>query len=95
MKIDDNLISYLQELSKLKLSKTEQEKAKNDLSEILDHIDKLDELIVNDSELSSHHLPFTNNFREDVAINSEVRDNILANAPEKKDNYFKVPTTVE
>lgn len=95
MKIDDKLITYLEDLSRLKLSADEQEKAKNDLTKILDYIDKLNELDTSNVEAVSHPFAFTNNFRDDEVKESFDRDLILANAPEKKDGCFKVPKTVE
>ncbi len=95
MKIDTELISYLEELSRLKLSEDEKNKAQSDLNRILDYIDKLAELDTADIEPLSHPFEFTNNFREDEAKPSADRELILKNAPEKKDGCFKVPKTVE
>ena len=95
MKINDELIEYLEELSRLRLSDEQKEKAKTDLSEILNYIDKLNELDTTDVEAISHPCPFTNNFREDERVASFDRELILANAPEQKDGSFKVPKTVD
>ena len=43
----------------------------------------------------SHIFPIHNVFREDIVTNGDDRQNILANAPEKKDGAFQVPKTVE
>ena len=95
MQIDSKLVEYLEDLSRLKLSKEEEEKAKVDLEKILNYIDKLNELDTADVEAVSHPFAFTNNFREDSVVASADRDVILANAPMKKDGCFKVPKTVE
>ncbi len=95
MQINDELITYLEDLSRLKLSKEEEEKAKVDLGKILNYIDKLNELDTSNVEAVSHPFAFTNNFREDVLVASADRETILANAPMKKDGCFKVPKTVE
>lgn len=95
MRIDNELIEYLEDLSRLKLSENEEEKAKVDLEKILNYIDKLNELDTSDMEEVSHPFAFTNNFRDDVLTPSADRDTILANAPMKKDGCFKVPKTVE
>lgn len=93
--IDDSLIKYLEELSRLRLSHDEEERAKADLTEILGYIDKLNEIDTTDVEAMSHPFPYTNNFREDEVKNSTDRELILKNAPQQKDGCFKVPTTVE
>lgn len=94
MQINNELITYLEDLSRLTLSKEEEEKAKVDLEKILNYIDKLNELDTTDVEAISHPFAFTNNFRDDVTVDSTDRDIILANAPMKKDGCFKVPKTV-
>ena len=43
----------------------------------------------------SHVFAVNNVFREDVVVNGDDRDNMLANAPEKKEGQYKVPKTVE
>ena len=39
--------------------------------------------------------PVNNVFREDVVTNGDDRDDMLANAPAKKDGQYMVPKTVE
>lgn len=93
--IDDNLIQYLEELSRLKLTHEEEEKAKDELTKILGYIDMLNELDTDNVEAMSHPFPYTNNFRDDEVKDSTDRELILKNAPQQKDGCFKVPTTVE
>ena len=93
--IDDKLIKYLEELSRLTLTKEEETKAKEDLTKILGYIDTLNELDTDDTEAMSHPFSYTNNFREDETKPSTDRETILKNAPQQKDGCFKVPTTVE
>lgn len=93
--IDDNLIKYLEELSRLTLTCEEEERAKGELSKILGYIDMLNELDTENVEPMSHPYEYTNNFREDEVVASSDRDDILKNAPQQKDGCFKVPTTVE
>ena len=93
--IDDELIKYLEELSRLTLTEDEEKKAKEDLTKILDYIDTLNQLDTENVEPMSHPFPYTNNFREDECKPSEERELILKNAPQQKDGCFKVPTTVE
>ena len=73
----------------------EKEEAKKDMGRMLDYIDKLNELDTTGVEPMSHVFPVNNVFREDVVTNGDDRDEILANAPAKKDGAFMVPKTVE
>jgi aspartyl-tRNA(Asn)/glutamyl-tRNA(Gln) amidotransferase subunit C len=95
MTIDDKLIQYLKDLSRLNLSEDEEAKAKEDLGKILGYMDKLNELDTTGVEEMSHPFSYTNNFREDEVIASTDRELILQNAPKKKDGCFQVPKTVE
>lgn len=93
--INDDMIEYVGILAKLELSEKEREDAKKDMGRMLDYIDTLNELDTDSVEPMSHVFPVHNVFREDVVENGDDRDNILKNAPEKKDGAFKVPKTVE
>ena len=93
--ISDETINYVAALAKLELSDEAKEKAKEDLSKILAYINTMKELNTEGIEPMSHAFPVKNVFREDVVTNGEDRDNILANAPVKKDGSFMVPKTVE
>lgn len=93
--ISDETIEYVGILAKLELSEDEKEKAKKDLGNMLDYIDKLNELDTAGVEPMSHVFPVNNVFREDVVTNDDEYEKILSNAPEKKDRAFKVPKTVE
>ena len=93
--ISDETIDYVGILSKLELSDQEKEQAKKDMGRMLDYIDKLNELDTSQAEPMSHVFPVHNVFREDVVTNEDLREEILANAPEQKEGQFEVPKTVE
>ncbi len=93
--ISDETIEYVAILAKLELSPEEKEAAKKDMGEMLDYIDQLNELDTTGVEPMSHIFPISNVFREDVVTNTDVREQMLANAPKQKDGSFQVPRTVE
>lgn len=93
--ISDEMIEYVGILAKLELSEEEQEQAKKDMGRMLDYIDKLNELETDDVEPMSHIFAVNNVFREDVVTNGDDREQMLANAPEKKDGTYMVPKTFE
>ena len=92
--ISDETIEYVGILAKLELSEEEKENAKKDMGEMLDYIDKLNELDTTGIEPMSHVFPVHNVFREDVVKNVDGREETLANAPERKDDCFVVPKTI-
>ncbi len=92
--ISDETIEYVGILAKLELSDEEKERAKKDMGEMLDYIDKLNELDTEGVEPMSHVFPVNNVFREDVVTHEDGSIDTLANAPVKKDGGFKVPKTI-
>lgn len=97
MRISDEIIDYVGILAKLDLNAQEKEQAKTDMSNMLDYIDKLNELATDTVEAMSHISPIYNVFREDVVCQrtQEGREKILYNAPKQKEGCFVVPRTVE
>jgi aspartyl-tRNA(Asn)/glutamyl-tRNA(Gln) amidotransferase subunit C len=95
MQITDETIDYVGILAKLELSAEEKEQAKKDMTNMLDYVGKLNELDTDGVEPMSHTFSVHNVFREDVVVNGDDRENMLANAPEKKDGAYKVPRTFD
>lgn len=95
MKITDETIDYVAALAKLHLNEGQKAKAKIDLENILSYMEVMNELNTDDMEPMSHAYPITNVYREDIVTNGDSRDELLANAPAKKDGCFLVPKTVE
>lgn len=95
MKITDETIDYIAALAKLSLDESKKENAKTDLNKIIDYIEIMNELNTDDVKPMSHAFKAVNVFREDVVVNMPDRDNMLNNAPSKKDGSFMVPKTVE
>lgn len=93
--ISDETIEYVGILAKLELTEEEKEAAKSDMGRMLDYIDMLGELDTTGVEPMSHAFPVQNVFREDVVVNGNERDKIIANAPEEKDGMFVVPKTFD
>ena len=69
--ISDETIEYVGILAKLALSDAEKEQAKKDMGNMLDYIDKLNELDTTGIEPMSHVFPVQNVFREDIVTRSE------------------------
>ena len=96
MKITDEFIDYIRELSRLELNQDEKEQAKKDLANILGYMtDKLNELDTNGMPEVTHPFSQTNEFRIDQIENYDRREELLKNAPDSKEDYFKVFKTIE
>ncbi len=90
----DEWIDEIGILAKLELSPEEKERAKKDMEEMLNYIDKLNELDTAGAEPMSHIFPVSNVFREDVVTNGDDHENMLKNAPEARNGSYQVPKTV-
>jgi len=93
--ISDDTIEYVGILAKLELSGEEKEQAKKDMGSMLDYIDKLNELDTEGVEPMSHVFPVNNVFRDDVVVNGDDREQMLVNAPQKKEGAYMVPKTFD
>ena len=91
--ISDETMEYVGILAKLELSGEEREQARKDMGRMLDYIDKLNELDTTGVEPMSHVFPEKNVFREDEVTGTEAVEEILRNAPCRKDDMFVVPKT--
>jgi aspartyl-tRNA(Asn)/glutamyl-tRNA(Gln) amidotransferase subunit C len=94
MKITKELVLHIAELAHLKLKEDEIEKFQRDLNQILEYVDKLNELDTENVEPLSHPLPLINVMRDDKLKESVERDKALKNAPDATEEFFKVPKVI-
>lgn len=87
-------VEHVAMLARLKLSEKEKEMFGEQLSAILDYMNKLNDLNTENIEPIAHVLPISNVFRDDVACQEISREEMLANAPLEEDGQFKVPRIV-
>lgn len=85
-------VEHIAKLARLGLNEKEVEKMQRELSSILDYMEKLKEIDVSEVEPTSHPLLVENVMRDDEPknTNSGVRRKIVKQAPDSKNNYFKV-----
>ena len=95
MKINDKLISDLEDSSCLKLSDDEKSRFKGELEEILSSIAGMLELNTDGVPECTHPLDNVNVFRDDEARPSFDRELILKNAPNRNNEMFIAPKTVD
>ena len=95
MQIDNNLISYLEDLSCLTLSAGEKSQMAEDLQKITDGISKVKELNTDGAPECIHPFDNVNVFRDDKIFSSLNRELLLKNAPVKNDEFFISPKTIE
>ena len=82
-------------LARLELKEEEAVRLTSDMNSILGYIDKLSELDTEAVEPTSHAVPVTNAFRDDVVVRDFDHEAGLANAPSAEEGSFKVPRVIE
>jgi aspartyl-tRNA(Asn)/glutamyl-tRNA(Gln) amidotransferase subunit C len=87
-------VEYVANLAKLELSEEEKKRFQKELDGIIKYIDQLNELDTENVPITSHVFPLQNVLRKDEVLPSLSPNEALANAPEKKDGFFKVPKVI-
>ena len=88
-------VEYVAKLARIELTEEEKGTLTSQLSSILDHIEKLNELDIEGVEPTFHVLDVTNVFREDEVRPSLPTEETLKNAPARDGDFFKVPKILE
>lgn len=77
------------------MTEEELEPLANELSGILDFMERLREVDVEGVEPMTSVTPMALKRRADEVTEGGIRDRILANAPDARDGFFAVPKVVE
>ncbi len=94
-KITLEQVRHVAELARLQLTAAEEERLQADLSAILDHVAKLDELDTSAVEPTTQVGEAGTPFRDDDVTNRPAPEEMLANAPARQGTLFKVPKIIE
>ncbi len=88
-------IDHVARLARLELSPDVKERLRAQLLLILEHAAKVGEVATDDVEPTAYAIPRSNVLRPDEVTPSLDKEAVLANAPERLDDRFKVPRIVE
>ncbi|NVJ87310.1 MAG: Asp-tRNA(Asn)/Glu-tRNA(Gln) amidotransferase subunit GatC [Algoriphagus sp.] len=95
MKIDKESIKKIAHLARLEFDEKSAEKMSQDMSQILDWVEKLKELDTKNVEPLTTMSSEINDMREDqVGIHLDHEAG-LKNAPKRDSDYFRVPKVIE
>ena len=95
MKLSREEVQHIALLARLGLSETEIEKFKLQLSDILENFKILQQADTNNLLPTSQSTDLQNVLRADEPDISYPVDDVLANAPQQKDNCFKIQAVLE
>ena len=88
-------VQQVARLARLHLTDDELERMREQLDAILAYIDKLRQLDVEGVEPTSHAVPLVDVMRDDALAPCLTQDEALANAPDRADEFFRVPRIIE
>lgn len=95
MALTSDEVRRIARLARVALTEEEVERLRDQLSGILDHFSVLDEIDTEGVAPTTQTFEMTNVQREDVAEPSFPVDEVLANAPRREDNYFRVRAVLD
>ena len=93
-KIDQTRVRKVARLSRLELTEAEVAEFADQLSAILEYVEKMNELDTDDVQPLAHCLPISNCFRADCVKESLGTEKTLGNAPQRDGEFFKVPKII-
>jgi aspartyl-tRNA(Asn)/glutamyl-tRNA(Gln) amidotransferase subunit C len=88
-------VAYVAHLARLDLEPEVCARFQHQLETVVGYVRKIGELNVDGIEPTSHGQPVYNVFRADVVRPGLDRERVLANAPARIEDEFKVPRIVE
>ncbi|MBN2425338.1 MAG: Asp-tRNA(Asn)/Glu-tRNA(Gln) amidotransferase subunit GatC [Calditrichaceae bacterium] len=94
MAVTESDVENIAHLARLKITEEEKEKFVSQVNQILEYVEKLNEINTDEVEPLSHTLNLKNVFREDIVKDSLPQKEALKNAPAKTDKFFRVPKVV-
>jgi aspartyl-tRNA(Asn)/glutamyl-tRNA(Gln) amidotransferase subunit C len=88
-------VAHLASLARIDLSPDEITNLAIDLGQIVDSVAKVQQVATADVPATSHPMPLTNVFREDVVVPSLTVEQALSGAPERAGDKFRVPAILD
>ena len=88
-------VAHLAYLARIDLSPLEITDLTHDLGQIVDSIAKVSEVATADTPATSHPMPLTNVFRDDVVVPSLTVEQALSGAPDRAGDKFRVPAILD
>lgn len=92
--IDREQVRHVAKLARLRLSDEEESEMAEQLSGILEHVDRISALDLDGVEPTTHVVELSNRFREDTPVEAPPREALLDAAPDSDggSDAFEVPS---
>ena len=93
--MDKKTVTTISYLSRLKIDAEKEEKITNDLENIIEFVDKLNDVDTSNIEPLTNPLEKTAKTRDDQVTSKNLKQELLEIAPSTNEDYFLVPRVVE
>ncbi|WP_444964791.1 Asp-tRNA(Asn)/Glu-tRNA(Gln) amidotransferase subunit GatC [Pediococcus pentosaceus] len=88
-------VEHVATLAKLKFNDEQLEKFTDQIEDIINLVDTLNEVDTTNVEPTFNVTDQLNRMREDVAVRSNDKEALLANAPETENGFIRVPAILD
>ncbi len=95
MSVNPEQVRHIAKLARIAMSDGEIEALVPELNNILGWVDQLSQVNTDGVEPLTAVIANTLRLREDVVTDGNVRDDVLANAPNAEHGFFAVPKVIE
>jgi aspartyl-tRNA(Asn)/glutamyl-tRNA(Gln) amidotransferase subunit C len=95
MKLSRDEVLYIAQLARVGLTELEVELFREQLSHILENFAILQQVDTDGIPPTAQAIPLQNIFRDDEVGTSLPQSEVLANAPRREGDYFRVPAVLE
>lgn len=84
-------VEHVAKLARLELTEDEKELYTKQLGDVLKYVDQMNEVDTSNVKPMTQVIDFVNVMREDKVVYEQTKEELMANAPEEENGFFKVP----
>ena len=95
MRLTSEEVRHVAALARVAMTDDEVELMRSQLSNILEHVSVLNEVDTEGVEPTGHSVDVTSVMRDDEVAESSPKEDVLANAPTRQDDFIRVKAVLE
>lgn len=84
-------VEHVAKLARLELTEDEKEKFTKQLGDVLKYVEMMNEVDTTDVKPMAHAFDFVNVMREDKVVYEQTKEELMKNAPDEENGFFRVP----
>ena len=84
-------VEHVAKLARLELTEAEKEKFTKQIGDVLKYVEQMNEIDTTNVKPMAHAFDIVNVMREDKVVSEETKEELMMNAPEEENGFFRVP----